>query len=197
MDNTTKGILINIVAIIAIIILCCHMFTSCGSSSDSSITDTTVNIPIDKLTDTNTIQLELDTNKQNAKEIVNQIQEVSTGEKEPIATFTVPSTTAETAVEVVQEKIRYNDTTLPEEALEKTDNTIVSTDSEGTKVEVYKINTYRNWEAGVGIGKLDDKTYIPIALQRNYDRCHSVELQANLDTNGHVEGGQVMWKVHF
>lgn len=197
MDSITKAILINIVAIIGLIILCCYMFHGCGNDSNSSTTDTTVNIPMDKLADTNTIQLELDTNKQNAREIVNQIQEANTGEKEPIATFTVPSTTAETAVEVVQEKIRYNDTTLPEEALEKTDNTIVSTDSEGTKVEVYKINTYRNWEAGVGIGKLDDETYIPIALQRNYDRGHSVELQANLDTNGHLEGGQVMWKVHF
>ena len=87
------------------------------------------------------------------------------------------------------------DTTLPKEALKDTDKTVVATN--GTKVDVYKINTYRNWEAGVGIGKLNGKTYIPVAIQRNYDRCHSVELQANLDTAGHVNGGQVMWKVHF
>ena len=182
-----------VLAVIAVAILVyCFIHNSTPKSTSNP-----VNIPVEKLTDSKSIQLELNVNKQNAQEIANQVQEVQQGKKEPVATFTDPSTSPEKAVEHVVERIEYKDTTLPKEATENTDKTVVTTDTEGTKVEVYKINTYRNWEAGVGIGKLDDKTYIPVALQRNYDRCHSIELQANLDTNGHVDGGQIMWKVHF
>lgn len=190
---TTNKKLCIVLAVIAVAILAfCLIYNPTRKS-----TDTPVTIPVEKLTNSKSIQLELNVNKQNAQEIANQVQEVQQGKKEPVATFTDPSTSPEKAVEHVVERIEYKDTTLPKEATENTDKTVVTTDTEGTKVEVYKINTYRNWEAGVGIGKLDGKTYIPVALQRNYDRCHSIEVQANLDTNGHVDGGQVMWKVHF
>lgn len=152
-------------------------------------------IPEEQMVDTNVVQDKLDVKPKDAKEIVTQVKEVYVEKKKPTATFTVATVGSEKPVEVVKEKIASNDTTLPKEALKDTDKTVVATN--GTKVDVYKINTYRNWEAGVGIGKLDGETYIPVAIQRNYDRCHSVELQANLDTAGHINGGQVMWKVHF
>lgn len=191
--NKKLCVVLAIIAVIAVAITAyCFIYNTTEKSSDK-----TVNIPVEKLTDSKSIQLELGTNKQNAQEIATQVQEVQQGKKKPVATFTDPSTSPEKAVESVIERIEYKDTTLPKEATKNTDKTVVTTNTDGTKVDVYKINTYRNWEAGVGIGKLDDKTYIPVALQRNYDRCHSIELQANLDTNGHVDGGQVMWKVHF
>ena len=152
-------------------------------------------LPLEQMVDTNVVQDKLDVKPKDAKEIVTQVKEVYVEKKKPTATFTVATVGSEKPVEVVKENIAFYDTTLPKEALKDTDKTVVATN--GTKVDVYKSNTYRNLEAGVGIGKLDGETYIPVAIQRNYDRCHSVELQANLDTAGHVNGGQVMWKVHF
>ena len=146
--------------------------------------------------DINTVQDKLNVNKQNAQEIVTQIKEIHTEQKQPIITYIETSAkTTEEAAQITQEKIISKDDSIPDEAKEDTDKTIVSPN--GTRVDVYKINTYRNWEAGIGVGKYDNETYIPVSLQRNYDRCHSVEIQANFDTEGHYKGSQVMWKVHF
>lgn len=152
-------------------------------------------IPQEKLLDANTIEGEIAVKPQDAKEIVTQIKEIKVYQKEPVATYVETTNDIDEATLTTAKRIDTKDETLPKEAIEDTDRTIVSND--GTKVDVYKINTYRNWEAGVGVGRLDDTTYFPVSLQRNYDRCHSVEVQANLGTDGSLKGGQIMWKVHF
>ena len=148
-------------------------------------------MPQEQTTDVNAVQNRLEVNKQNAKEIVTQIKEIHTYTKEPVATYIE---TSPEPVKAVEEKLEKKDVTLPPEALKDTDKTVVTTD--GTKVDVYKINTYRNWEFGVGIGRHGNESYVPVSLQRNYDRVHSITVEAHVNEQG-IRGGEVQWKVHF
>ena len=63
------------------------------------------------------------------------------------------------------------------------------------KVDVYKFNNYRKWEWGAGFGVHDGDTYIPISIQRNYSKDKAVEVEAHVDLNGGVSGGEIQYKV--
>jgi len=173
------------ILIVLVTVLVALSFYSCKADEG------TVVIPEEQITDTNVIQNELGVNKQNAKEIVTQIKEIRTEKVVPVASYIEKSPTP---VKAVQEKIDKKDSTLPPEALKDTDKTVVTTD--GTKVDVYKINTYRNWELGVGVGRIADENIAVTSIQRNYDRCHSVQVEAYVNEKG-FRGGSVQWKVHF
>ena len=103
---------------------------------------------------------------------------------------------------VVSHKIETKDPTLPPAAIKKTDKTVVveSKDEEtgGAKVDVYKINTYRDWELGVGVGRHDGDNYGVVSIQRNYDKAHSVAVEGHWSLNqNRFNGAEVQWKVHF
>ena len=150
----------------------------------------------------NALQNELGVNKHNAEMLADYIQGIQQGKTSPNASFVVTSGPPEQAVREVVTRIEQHDTTLPPQVYEKTDKTVVSEqpDNKDYQVGVYKINTYRNWEAGVGVGVHDNNWYIPVSLQRNYDKNHSIEAEVHLDkdiVNKHISGGAVKWNVHF
>jgi len=105
---------------------------------------------------------------------------------------------------------------LPKAALEKTDNTIVSsrplTDKEKEEVKkaneankgtdkplvneefgvgVYKNNNYRNWEWSGGYGQHGGDQYIPIELQRNFSKDAAVSYEH------HFGGNSSGWEVKY
>ena len=89
---------------------------------------------------------------------------------------------------------------LPPLALKDTDKTLIAPSAkENVDVDIYKINTYRNWELGVGVGTERGNVYVPISLQRNYSRNHSIvaELHLSPEKNMSISGGEVQWKIHF
>lgn len=56
----------------------------------------------------------------------------------------------------------------------------------------------RPWEIGIGIGIQDNKCYVPISIQRNYNNKHALELQLNLGHNTSIiTGGQLLYKRRF
>ncbi len=122
------------------------------------------------------------------------------------------------------DRINGWDPTLPPVALEKTDNTIITTErlneeqqaaarkgneknvgtdkqkvNEEYGVGVYKNNNYRNWEWSVGYGQQSGEGYIPIGLQRNYSKDKAVVVEVHLDTGRikSVTGWEVkqVWKI--
>ena len=154
----------------------------------------------DNLENINALQNKLKINKQNAEVLKVKAQAVQVGQSKPKVTYIEKPVAGKTIVEVVQNKVAKEDVTLPPSALEKTDKTVVVEQPENPEVPVgiYKINTYRNWEVGMGVGSQSGNPYIPISIQRNYDKCHSVMLEAHYDVNQQtVNGAEVQWKVHF
>ena len=101
---------------------------------------------------------------------------------------------------MADEKIEQKDPTLPPEALEKTDKTIIAEQPENKdyQVGVYKINLSKRWSIGTGLGQLDNKTYVPISFERLYKNNKSIEVQGNFDLEKKkINGVQVMHKWYF
>lgn len=150
----------------------------------------------------NALQNELGVNKQNAEVLAKYIQGIQTGRVAPNAAFTITSSSPDQVVKEVVTRIESHDTTLPPSVYDKSDKTVVTQqpDNKDYQVGVYKINTYRNWEAGIGVGVQDGNVYVPISLQRNYDKNHSVEAEVHLDKDimeKNVSGGALKWNIHF
>lgn len=53
----------------------------------------------------------------------------------------------------------------------------------------------RPWEIGMGVGVQDNKLYVPVSVQRNYNNKHALELQLNIGHNNSIiTGGQILYK---
>ena len=150
--------------------------------------------------DLNSLRNQLDLNKQNAEVLQEKIIEAQHGLIQPESVYKVPVSSNESVTTYVEKQLATGDSTLPPEALEKTDKTVVveQKDNPEVSVGIYKINTYKNWEVGTGIGVQDGNPYIPLSVQRNYARNHSILLEAHYGLRDQkVNGGEVQWKVHF
>lgn len=148
----------------------------------------------------NALRNELELNKQNAEVLQEKIIEAQHGLRQPESIYKVPVSSHESVTTYVEKQLATGDSTLPPEALEKTDKTVVveQKDNPEVPVGIYKINTYRNWELGTGIGYQNGNPYIPVSLQRNYDKQHSVLLEAHYGLKERqINGGEIQWKVHF
>lgn len=110
-----------------------------------------VKIESANIKDNDTLQKDLDVNKQEANDIIYKIDEIEQGKIEPVATTTIKSENLESATNEVVDKINNQDTSLPKEALEKTDKTIV-TDSpnQDYDIGVYKIDLEKDYKLKVG-----------------------------------------------
>lgn len=144
---------------------------------------------------------ELNMRKSDAKETVTIIKEAQNNQIPPTTSVTIQAPSPQDAVEKVTEDINNKEEYLPKEALEDTDKTIVSEqpENEDYQVGVYKINTYRNWGVGTGIGTNNNDVYIPITVSRQYKKDKSIDFQVNLDPNNNmkINGVQVVHKCHF
>ena len=150
--------------------------------------------------DLNSLRNQLDLNKQNAEVLREKIIEAQHGLRQPETLYKEIVSYGDNPTKVIEEKLATGDSTLPPEALEKTDRTVVveQKDNPEIPVGIYKINTYKNWEVGTGIGVQNDNPYIPLSIQRNYARNRSILLETHYGLNDQkVNGGEVQWKVHF
>lgn len=146
------------------------------------------------------LQNTLNINKGNAEVIQKEIIYAQHGLKQPESVSEVTLDNNSPFTSQVEQKLSERSIELPDKAYENTDKTVVVEQPENIEVPVgiYKINTYRNWEFGVGLGVHGSDKYIPLSLQRNYDKCHSVVLETHFDLNKHkVNGGEIQWKIHF
>ncbi len=110
-----------------------------------------VKIESANIKDNDTLQKDLDVNKQEENDIIYKIDEIEQGKIEPVATTTIKSENLESATNEVVDKINNQDTSLPKEALEKTDKTIVTDNpNQDYDIGVYKIDLEKDYKLKVG-----------------------------------------------
>nr|DAN67033.1 MAG TPA: hypothetical protein [Caudoviricetes sp.] len=163
------------------------------------------------LEDTNLLQNTAQLKKSDAATVASTARKIHTGKRKPDASYTYTADahtiTKEQALSETKERIKAKDPHLPPLALKDTDKTLIAPSADNRKpnadgtvnLDVYKINTYRNWELGIGAGVERGNVYIPISLQRNYSRKHSVEAELHLspEKNMTPTGAELRWKIHF
>ena len=184
----------------SILFVCCLYGCAHFMQRDHQPIETQTILTSEEAQNPNVLQNELKLNKPNAELAAAQIRDAQTAVKRPQTVYNEVYESGGSVTHTVQKKLAKSDPTLPPEALAKTDKTVVAEQPENKDVPVgiYKINNYRNWELGIGTGVHDGNPYIPISLQRNYSKNHSVVLEIHYDLRaGKVNGGEVQWKVHF
>ena len=198
-DTSRKSRLMAVLFVCLAIILCVLFLGNCKHNSEKTQEEPIVLTPEEAVNE-NVLENKLDMNRSNARETASYIRDAQLGLRRPQTLYNERNDGGRSVTYTVQEKLARNDAALPKEALAKTDATIVAAQPENKDVPVgiYKINNYRNWEFGVGMGVHDGKTYIPMSLQRNYSKNHSVAVELHYDLKDNkVNGGEVQWKVHF
>lgn len=151
-------------------------------------------------TDPNYLQNTKDMSKDDVAKTTAIIERAQQGYTQPSSSMTVISTSPTEAAKQVQERIIEQDPTVPKEALDKSDRTIVAPQPENKdyQVGVYKINLSKRWSIGTGIGTLDGQTYIPITAERLYKNDRSIEIQGNFNTaKNKFDGVQIVHKWYF
>lgn len=214
-------LVIGIVLLVAIIIVACFAWHK-DAEKEARLQQAIV-LSQQDAQEKNVLQNQLALSKQNAELLASFISKAQVGAVQPVTHFTVQAPSIEQAVEEVAERINGRDLALPAVALEKTDNTIVTTEklneqqqavarkvneknagtdkpkiNEEYGVGVYKNNNYRNWEWSLGYGRQNGEGYIPIGLQRNYSKDKAVVVEVHLDADKmkSVTGWEVrqVWK---
>lgn len=162
--------------------------------------ETPVTMTATSATDENQLMKTLDTNRANTTAARRQIIDAQYALKAPVVTYSVQNDTGYSDTKAIAEKLATGDSSTPKEALEKSDKTIVAEQPNNPTIPVgvYKINLYKNWETGIGYGRQDGESYIPISIQRNYSRNHSIMLEGHYDlTKQQMNGYEIQWKTNF
>ena len=146
------------------------------------------------------LQNELKISKQNADAMAAAVKAAQAGNLAPSVTFVQTAPTVDQAAGSVAQRINDGDKTLPSMALEKTDRTavvpqeVVNKDgNKEWKVDVMKVNLYRNWEWSVGYGRHGGDSYIPIGLQRNFSKDRAVAIEYH--AGGKEQGYEIKYVV--
>ena len=132
--------------------------------------------------DKNVLQNKLNMSNQNAEMLSSYIAKAQVGQVQPVNYFTVQATDLPAAAQQVANRINDKDPTLPPQALEKTDRTVVVANTNKTPasnydVGVFKVNNYRAWAWSVGVGVHGGDRYIPVELQRNFSKDAAVSAE--------------------
>ena len=125
-----------------------------------------VKIENENIKDNNTLQKDLDINEHEASQIIDKIDEIEQEKVQPVATTTIKSENLETATNEVVDKINKQDTSLPKEALEKTDKTVVTENpNKDFDVGVYKIDLEKDYKLKVGTTVYKDEINWAVGYQ--------------------------------
>lgn len=191
--------ILKVAALIALIVYIYFLFQEREALQDRL--DKAEQVTAEQAQDIDYMQEKLNTNKEQAKETITIIKEAQQNQIPPTTHITVQAPSLPDAVQQTTERIQEQDPTLPPEALEETDKTIVAPqpDNEEYQVGVYKIDLQKDWSVGTGLGVHNGDVYVPVSVSRQYDNNKAVEVQVNLDPskNMKLEGVQVMHKWYF
>lgn len=191
--------ILKVAVLIALIVYIYFLFQEREALQDRL--DKAEQVTAEQAQDIDYMQEKLNTNKEQAKETITIIKEAQQNQIPPTTHITVQAPSLPDAVQQTTERIQEQDPTLPPEALEETDKTIVApqSDNEEYQVGVYKIDLQKDWSAGTGLGVHNGDVYVPVSVSRQYDNNKAVEVQVNLDPSKNMkpEGVQVMHKWYF
>lgn len=123
-------------------------------------------MPQEQTTDTQAVKNQLDVSQGTAEKITREIRYIQSGDTKPNVTYYVTAPTVETAAEQVAKDIKEGQPTVPKEAAQKSDRTVVTADKDKQKVDVYKINLRKPHKVKVGAMTTGDKTYYGVGYQQ-------------------------------
>lgn len=160
MENDNKKRLILIASGILLIGAAVGIFYSCSRKKSDPIV-----MPKEETTDTQTVKKQLNVSQDAAEKITREIRYIQSGDTKPNVTYYVTAPTVETAAEKVVADIKDGQPTVPKEATQKSDRTVVTADKDKQKVDVYKINLNKAHKLKAGVMSADGKTYGGIGYQ--------------------------------
>ncbi|WP_278949103.1 hypothetical protein [Megasphaera elsdenii] len=140
--------------------------------------------------DSDAVQKNLKVDSRAADDISREIRYIDRENVVPAASYVIEAPTIEKAADITEKEIKDNDPGLPAAATEKTDRTVVATDPQKQKVDVYKINLRNNHKIKAGILTADGKTYVGAGYQAG-----RWETAVYTHTGRQVEAGSVMYTV--
>ena len=162
---TRKQIIIAVLCVLVLIVVgalvyCYHAHTQETLRQAQVMTE-------EQARDADTLRERLRISEGQAQQLVRAVERAQEGKVQPVAHVTVTAPTVERAAAQVQERINKHDTTLPAEALEKTDRTVVAPqpDNKDYQVGVYKINLDKRRKIKAGVTQIDSRTYWSAGLQ--------------------------------
>lgn len=135
-----------------------------------------------------TVAKEIHVTEPAAQTIVREIEKTSGST--PSVTYYVQAPTVPKAAENTAKQLEGKDKSLPAEALEKSDRTIVTPDEKFNKVDVYKINLRKAHKLKAGASYIYDKSYFTAGYQAG-----RFEGLAYFDWTGKPKGGSVLYTV--
>lgn len=135
-----------------------------------------------------TVAREIHVTEPAAQTIVREIER-SSGST-PAVTYYVQTPTVQKAAENTAKQLESKDKSLPAEALEKSDRTIVTPDEKLNKVDVYKINLRKAHKIKSGVTYVDNRSYFTTGYQAG-----RVEGLVHFDWQGRPKGATVTYTV--
>ena len=195
---TARGkIVLSLILIISVLALCGAGYYAWQKHVDTTekLQKATV-LNEQQAQDKNVLQNKLDVSKLNAEMLASFIKQAQAGQVQPVTHFTLQAPDLTQATQQVANRINAKDPTLPPEALDKTDRTVVVANTNKTPasnydVGIFKLNTYRNWEYSIGYGQHGSDRYIPVELQRNFSKDAAVSVEY------HFGGRDPGWEVKY
>lgn len=119
----------------------------------------------DDSTNSEKMKKALDVDAGTSREITREIERIHDGDVRPVVTYTVEAPTVEAAATETAKSIKEGDARLPAPALEQTDRTVVTPNTDKQTVDVYKINLRNNHKIKAGLLSADGKTYLGAGYQ--------------------------------
>ena len=200
--DTLKSVLVFIFKLVVIVGILFYIYTSYNQQKIlEEKLDNAQQLTSQQVQDIEYLKNQLDMKQEDAKETVTIIKEAQTNQIPPQTSITIQAPSPQEAATIVTEKIQEKDPTLPPEALEDTDKTIVAEQqqNEEYQVGVYKIDLQKDWSIGTGLGINDDEVYVPLSVSRQYEKDRAIDIQINLDPDKNLKpsGVQVMHRWYF
>lgn len=94
----------------------------------------------EELQDNLALQKKLSVSPQQSKEIIEKVQYIQSREESPVDTTYIQSPSLQQGSEKVIKLIEQKSNSLPQSAIQQTDRTVVTPNSDKQKIDVYKIN---------------------------------------------------------
>lgn len=118
--------------------------------------------------DTEVLKQELKLNQDQSKILAEELQKAQNDKIQPTTHVIIKAPDINTAVENVTDRINQKDDTLPPQALEQTDRTVVAPQPQNKDypVGVYKINLEKQHKIKAGATAIDNKIYWSVGYQQ-------------------------------
>jgi hypothetical protein len=149
----------------------------------------------EQTTDPEKVKNTLDVSDKTADQIVKRIEYIHDGITPASATYYVTAPTLAKAADTTASEIKTametgnNTNNLPTAAVEKTDRTVVTANTDQQKVDVYKIDLDKQHQIKVGAGAVDGHMYEVVSYQAGRWEVPIVAQGKN------IKGGSILYTV--